>query len=268
MDVRIMWQSVHMRSQADKLSAEDLAASWAEWHFSRTISARNALLLHYNSYVRAIAAQLVKTLPSMVDREDLISWGVFGLMKAIDRFEPEHGVKFETFAMSRIKGEMYDGLRKLDWLPRDIRSRVSDLEKAGKELHALYGRPATNDELADYLNLSLRELWNLQHHAVSSQLNPLDDGSPDDSGEIHGMVPDRAADPADQFETSEVAGLLASAIDSLAGRSKTILVLYYVYELTLAEIGEILGVTESRVCQLQSKLLKSLQMNLGGSLAA
>ncbi len=255
-----------------KLTLEELDEAWADYKLRGDIEARNRLILHYNGFVRAIAARVAARLPKMIDREDLISYGLFGLLDALEKYDPTRRAggrqpKFETYAGARIHGAIYDEIRGLDWVPRTVRARSHDIEKAGNELHETLGRPATDIEIAEHLGVTLTELWTIQSQTEAGLIGTLDlydeeTGDFLDKISVQGLVGDPKTNPENLFGTVEVADLLAEAVSTLPQRSKTILVLYYLHEMTLAEIGKILGVTESRVCQLQSKLLQALRAAL------
>lgn len=232
------------------------------------LEARCALQLQYTSMVRATASKVGASMPNMVDREDLAAYGQFGLMEALDNYDAGRGVKFETFAIPRIRGSIIDELRKIDPVPRTVRARVRELEKVRAELQTEFGREPVDQELALALGLSMEKFWDLKHEAHTSTYSSLDENE-----EAHTSVAETAeaigADPEDIFGAGEITELVATAISGMPERYKTILVLYYLHEMTLAEIGEVLGVTESRVCQLQSKVLGSLRESLNfGALTA
>ena len=252
------------------LEQDVLAGLWVDYKVHGELEVRNQLVLHYTSLVRYVATKVASGLPSMVERDDLVSYGMFGLLDAIEKFDLEKGVKFETYAVARIKGSIIDELRALDWVPRTIRSKARDIERAQVELHATLGRPAEDVELATHLGITVGELWLMQSRSSMASVSMLESGNDDDSRQpVSEMVFDPASNPGDLFEMQEIVDILAGAVDTMPQRSKTILVLYYLQEMTLAEIGEILGVTESRVCQLQSKVLQGLREALGhGALTA
>lgn len=247
-----------MGTQGKKLEREQLAATWVEFKERGDLEARNALVLHYTSLVRVVAIKIAAGLPRMIDREDLISYGFFGLLDAIEKFDLEKNIRFETYAVTRIRGSIFDEIRALDWVPRGVRAKARDLESAESQLHARLGRPPEDLEIAEHLGVTLVELWALQTQTENSQMASFyNDFGGEEGGETRQHM-DPTSDPADLYVTQEVVDLLADAIESMPQRSKTILALYYLQEMTLAEIGEVLGVTESRVCQLQSKLLQTL----------
>lgn len=242
----------------------DLAGTWNAFKTTGDLEYRNQLVLHYSSLVRYVAAKVGGTLPATVDREDLISYGMFGLIDAISKYDPDKGVPFESYASIRIKGQIFDEIRSLDWVSRGARSKARDVEKARAEVEALTGRPAEHAEVAQFLGLQLSEYWTLVNTPSSTHV-PIDEFSDEGHGSY---VVDLTSNPGDLIETNEVINLVSEAVNNMDERSKTILVLYYIHGRTLGEIGRILGVTESRVCQLQSKVLQSLSSTLGqGGLA-
>lgn len=248
---------------------EALSQIWLDFKVDGCIEARNKLAVHYVSLVRVTALKVAAGLPAMVDREDLVSYGIFGLLDAIDKFDLEAGVKFETYAVTRIRGSILDEIRSLDWVPRTIRAKTREVERAESELAMKLGRPAEDPELAEYLGVSIEEVWRLR--SQSSQAATVigyDTEGQDEWSRGEGFSKhDPVANPEDIYLSQEIVDLLAGAIENMPQRSKTILALYYFHEMTLAEIGEILGVTESRACQLQSKLLQSLHLNLAETAA-
>ena len=252
------------------LEKDVLDEAWLLYKETGHIAYRNRLVLHYTSLVRYVAQKLRAGMPNTVDHEDLVSYGMFGLMDAIEKFDLDKGVKFETYAIARIRGAIIDEIRSLDWVPRSVRSKARDIEKARTELEGELGRPAEHAEVAQILGLSLEDYWQLASDAAVSQVGALNDNPSDDASHFeYAAKPDPMASPEAHFETAEIVELLGEAITGMDERSKTILVLYYMQEMTLAEIGQILGVTESRVCQLQSKVLQILRDTLGqGGLAA
>jgi RNA polymerase sigma factor for flagellar operon FliA len=206
-------------------------------------------------------------LPASVEQADLVSYGMFGLIDALQKFEPGRGNKFETYAIPRIKGAIIDELRAMDWVPRSVRFKAREIEKAHSDLEAMLKRAPTEVELAERLGMSRREL-----HDVVSQISfvsvlALDElvsvGA--DRGEQVSLIDtlaDKAYDPTHGVESQETRGLLAAAINSLSEREKIVVTLYYFEGLTLAEIGDILGVTESRVCQIHTKAVAGLRGQL------
>lgn len=239
----------------------ELEQTWQAFKASGDLRLRNDLVMHYQPLLKQVSSRVGATLPASVDREDLVSYGVFGLMDAIEKFDLSRGIKFETYAGPRIRGSIIDHLRTMDWVPRSIRTKAKELEKARVDLEVELGREPEDQEIADKLGLSIDDLWIMKSQASISSVSTLDGG--DSSSEeyglpIHDVVFDPASNPEDLFSAHEITEMVSRAVAGMSERSKTIVTLYYIHEMTLAEIGTLLGVTESRVCQLQSKVLHSL----------
>jgi RNA polymerase sigma factor for flagellar operon FliA len=246
---------------------DELGRHWAAFKGEGQIDAREKLILHYAPLVKYVASRVATGLPSSVEQADLVSYGMFGLIDALGKFEPGRGNKFETYAIPRIKGAIIDELRAMDWVPRSIRFKAREIEKANTDLEAMLKRQPTEKELAERLGISLREL-----HDVVSQISfvsvlALDEmvsvGA--DRGEQVSLIDtlaDKGIDPTQGVESQETRSLLNAAINDLSEREKIVVTLYYFEGLTLAEIGEILGVTESRVCQIHTKAVGVLRGQL------
>ena len=239
----------------------DLQMQWNRWLRRKNSAARDHLIVHYSPLVKFVAGRVGAGLPSSVDPGDLIGSGVFGLIDAIERFEPERGVKFETFAVPRIRGAIYDGLRQLDWVPRSVRSRARDVERAFSELEHRHGRSPSDEELAAHLNISDAELAKWLSSIASTTVGPLDRAI---AAGIEPQAGDDAASnsPTAVVEEKELSAIMRSEIKKLPEREKLVLSLYYDEGLTLAEIGEVLGVTESRVSQIHTKSVLHLRSRL------
>lgn len=249
---------------------DDLAATWIEYKATGDMDVRNELAEHYHHLVRIVASKLAIGLPNMVERDDLISYGTFGLFDAIKKFDLDKGVKFETYAVTRIKGAILDELRALDWVPRTIRSKARDVEKATTELSMALGRLPEDAELAEYLGVSLQDLWEVASQRAMSHIATI--SSDDDDSDYQRLgVGDLAFDPKgnpeDLHMIHDLGNILAGVIEHLDERDKQVLTLYYCQEMTLSEISRVLGVTVSRVCQIQSKILQQLREELGHGVA-
>jgi RNA polymerase sigma factor for flagellar operon FliA len=210
---------------------------------------------------------LASSLPQTVDTADLISYGIFGLIDAIEKFDPARAIKFETYAISRIKGAIIDELRAMDWVPRSVRSRAREIEAAYVSLENSLRRVPSDQEVADHMGISLKEfqdiLAKLSYTSVVSFEELWVGGERDESQNAIGSIrDDTAEDPVAIFETAEVKDILAGAIDKLPERERTVIALYYYEGLTLKEIGQVLGVTESRVSQLHTKAVLRLRAKL------
>jgi RNA polymerase sigma factor for flagellar operon FliA len=246
---------------------DELAAIWDAFKGEGLQEAREKLILHYAPLVKYVASRVATGLPSSVDQADLVSYGMFGLIDALHKFEPSRGNKFETYAIPRIKGAIIDELRAMDWVPRSVRFKQREIEKALTELETELKRQPSEQELADHLGVTRSELHSVINQISFVSVLALDEAVSvgTDRGEQVSLIDtlaDRGLDPTQGLESQETRGLLAAAINSLSEREKIVVTLYYFEGLTLAEIGEILGVTESRVCQIHTKAVGGLRGQL------
>lgn len=239
---------------------------WDAFWVSRGEEERNRLVVEYAPLVKFVAARLGAGMPSSVDQADLVSYGMFGLIDAIERFDPARGVKFETYAVARIRGAIIDELRAIDWVPRSVRSRARRIEAASAAAEARLGRSPTDAELADELGIDESELrsWLTQISRIG--LVALDEllGETDRPRQVT-MADFTAAsqpDPPALYEVEEMRSALSGALRSLGERERRVVLLYYFEGLTLAQIGDVLGVSESRVCQIHTKAMLSLRGRL------
>ena len=243
----------------------ELESLWEEYKSDVSSRTRDALIVHYSPLVKYVAGRLAVGLPQNVEQADLISYGMFGLIDAIDKFEPERGYKFETYAISRIKGAILDELRSIDWVPRSVRSKVRQIEKAYAKLEARHHRPPSDEELATELKWSADQLQQALTQISHVGLAALDEilavgGDRGESVTLGDTIADTSTHgPMGAFEITETRQLLAQAINGLPEREKIVLTLYYYENLTLQEIGRVLGVTESRVCQIHTKSVLHLR---------
>jgi len=237
---------------------------WSAYIADPTIENRNRLVTRYLPLVQYMASSLAKSLSpsSGMTKDDLASYGVIGLIDAISRYDPGRGVKFETYASTRIQGAIIDELRSLDWVPRSVRSLSRAAARVTDELHHVLGRTPNETEIAAALGITPGEL----RKAAVTQIGSLEDLAGDSTDDRPMRPGDRITDlPANPEQSMDFVAFIeaiAVAADRLKPRSKTILVLYYMEGLTLAQVGELLGVTESRICQLQSQLLRELRADL------
>jgi RNA polymerase sigma factor for flagellar operon FliA len=246
----------------------DLAAAWESFKADDDIRARDRLIIAYSPLVKYVAGRLSSGLPQTVDTADLVSYGIFGLIDAIEKFDPERGIKFETYAIARIKGAIIDELRAMDWVPRSVRSRARDFEAAYIALENRLKRVPSDNEIAREMGVSSQELrailTKLSYTSVISFEEMWSSGADhDDRMDPFGSIPDETADdPVHMLESAELKEILAGAIDRLPDREKTVIALYYYEGLTLKEIGSVLGVTESRVSQMHTKAVLRLRARL------
>jgi len=251
----------------------DLAALWDSYKNGDDTAARDALILNYSPLVKYVAGRLASSLPQTVDTADLISYGIFGLIDAIEKFDLGRAIKFETYAIARIKGAIIDELRAMDWVPRSVRSRAREIEQAYVVLENRLKRFPSDAEVAEHMGITTKELADiltkLSYTSVVSFEELWVGGDREDGQNALGSIKDDSAeDPVAIFESEEIKTILADAIDRLPEREKTVIALYYYEGLTLKEIGQVLGVTESRVSQLHTKSVLRLRARLHSALAA
>jgi RNA polymerase sigma factor FliA len=240
---------------------DPISALWQRFKATGDERAREGLIIHYSPLVKFVAGRVGVGLPRSVDPSDLVSYGVFGLIDAIDKFEPERGFKFETYAINRIKGAILDELRALDWVPRSVRARAREIERAVAELEHRLQRTPTDEELAAHVGRPLDDLLDDLAEISNLGLVALDELlTPDSSNSVGDVMADpKGVDPEVEFQLAETRRILTDSINRLPDRDRLVLTLYYYEGLTLAEIGAVLGVTESRVCQIHSKSVMSLR---------
>ena len=246
-------------------AASVIAALWDEYKQHRSREARDRLILHYSPLVKFVAGRVAAGLPQNIEQTDLVSYGIFGLIDAIDKFDPGRGFKFETYAISRIKGAIIDELRSIDWVPRSVRAKARSIERAISKLENELKRSPEDAEVAAELDMTESELAGVLSQISFTGLVALDDllaasASDRSTGTtVADTISDGAHDPVQAFEVDEMKHLLADAINRMPDRERLVLTLYYYEGLTLAEIGAILGVTESRVCQIHTKAILQLR---------
>jgi RNA polymerase sigma factor for flagellar operon FliA len=228
---------------------------------------RNQLVQRYVPLVKRIAYHLMARLPANVHFDDLVQNGMLGLLDAFDRFEEGFGAQFETYATQRVRGAMLDGLRESDWLPRSLRRELRRIESAVNELEHANGRVPSERELADALGLSLADYQKTLLEARGHQLVYFEDFSGEgDEDFLERHFTDNDADPLNILEDKNFKSLMVQAIEKLPEREKMMMALYYEQDLNLREIGEVMGVTESRVCQLHTQAVSRLRGQLVGQI--
>jgi len=226
---------------------------------------KDQLVQHFAPLVKRIAYHLMARLPSSVQVDDLIQNGMMGLLDAINRFESGMGAQFETYAAQRIRGAMLDGLRENDWLPRSLRRDFRRIELAIAQLEQEYGRAPGENELASALDMTLAEYQKMLQDARGHQLISFEDMVDDgDEDFLERHLSDDASDPSKILEDENLRRLLVQSIELLPEREKLMMALYYEQDLNLREIGDVMGVTESRVCQLHSQAVARLRARIFG----
>ncbi|HEX3255947.1 MAG TPA: RNA polymerase sigma factor WhiG [Gaiellaceae bacterium] len=254
------------------MAADETQALWREYAKSKDQAVRDRLILTYAPLVKYVAGRLGSGLPAHVDENDLVSYGLLGLIGAIERFDPARDIKFETYAIARIKGSIIDELRAMDWVPRSVRSRARDIERAIGELERKLHRAPTDEEIAEKLGVSTDDLNESLTEIGRSSIAALDElwtissgGGGDQVALIDTIEDTQGPEPQSELAQTELKEALGEAIARLPEREKLVVTLYYYEELTLREIGEVLGVTESRVSQLHTKAILRLKARLAGS---
>jgi len=239
---------------------EDL---WSQFKDTGTQTLRNELMIYFWPFVRGVAGQVQTTLPRYVDLEDLISYGVFGLMDAIERFETDRGIHFETYATPRIRGAIIDGLRAIDWVPRSVRTKARAVAQASAHLAATLRRMPTQAEVAAELEMTATEFHQAMRQIASVGVLALDETRRQEERSTLGeTVADTARGPTDIFEDKEAKATLAAMIEELPARERSVLTMYYFENMKLKAIGNVLGVSESRVCQMHTKALRQMRAKL------
>jgi len=246
----------------------NISGLWVQYKEKNEIEARDTLILHYAPMVKYLANRLAINLSSVVETDELISYGIEGLIDAIEKYDHKRNIKFETYAITRIRGSMIDGLRAMDWVPVSLRQKSKELEKAYAVLEARLERAVTDQELADELGISLDNLTNLFRELAATTIISLDDFITGDDANykkkrIMDMLEDEdAVDALNMVELDEVKSLLSKSIFRLPEKEKTVVYLYYYEGLTLKEIGAVLSLSESRISQLHTKAILRLRGSL------
>jgi RNA polymerase sigma factor FliA len=250
------------------VKAIELRELWRRYKDERDQRARERLVLAYSPLVKYVAGRMSSGLPAHVEESDLISYGLLGLISAIERFDPSREIKFETFAITRIKGSIIDELRSLDWVPRSVRAKAREIERMNAKLEHELHRAPTDAEMAAALEMTMEDfqasLTRISNSSVVAldELWTLSDASGDQVSLLDTIQDPQATDPAHAMDATETKDRLADAIARLPEREKLVIALYYYENLTLREIGEVLGVTESRVSQLHTKAVLRLKSRL------
>lgn len=237
---------------------------WDEYRKTKSPQLREQLIIEYAGLVKVVAGRLGMYLGYTVEYDDLVGYGVFGLIDAIDKFEIAKGVKFETYASLRIRGSILDQIRKMDWIPRTLRQKQKKIEGALASLEVKLGRTATDEELAVELEISLDELNNWQNQTKVANLVSLDEYLEQGSEvKMDSAIVPKFEQPEEVVEKQELKHMLEQAIEMLTENEKRVIIFYYFEELTLKEISKILEVSESRVSQLHTKALHKMKDKLG-----
>jgi RNA polymerase sigma factor FliA len=260
----------------DERDVRDVIADrWVRYSAERDPTLREQLILQYTPLVKYVVGRLAIILPRIMDSNDVISTGTMGLIEAVDRYDPSSGVKFQTYAIARIRGAILDELRSLDWIPRSARQRSQEIARTFSRLEAETGQTPTDEAVAKELGLDMHQYQqaSLSASAVILSLEmPMSAMDGSDEGQsamlLETIESTSATNPLQATEEAELLEGLANAIRALSDRERTLLSLYYEQELTMKEISQVLDVSESRVCQLHSRALHRLRAHLGSLVTA
>ncbi len=250
------------------VKAIELKDLWRRYRSSGDTRARERLVMAYAPLVKYVAGRMSSGLPAHVEEADLISYGLVGLISAIERFDLEREIKFETYAIPRIRGAIIDELRSLDWVPRSVRARAREIERAHVKLEHKLQRAPTDEEMAQELGIELEDFNESLIQISNSTIAALDelwtvsDSSGDQVSLLDTLQDPNAEDPARAMDATDLKDRVADAIARLPEREKLVIALYYYENLTLREIGEVLGVTESRISQLHTKAVLRLRARM------
>ena len=250
------------------VKAIELRELWRRFKANGDVHARERLVVAYSPLVKYVSGRMASGLPAHVEESDLISYGLVGLINAIERFEPEREIKFETYAITRIKGAIIDELRSLDWVPRSVRARAREIERANSKLEHRLQRAPSDEEMSAELGITTEEfhesLLQISNSTVAAldELWTVSDSSGDQVSLLDTIQDPGAPDPAAVMDATDLKDRVADAIARLPEREKLVVALYYYENLTLREIGEVLGVTESRISQLHTKAVLRLRSRL------
>ncbi len=238
---------------------------WEQYHKKKTPQLREQLILEYAGVVNLVAGRLSMYLGYTVEYDDLVGYGIFGLIDAIDKYDMAKNVKFETYASLRIRGAILDEIRKMDWIPRTLRQKQKKMDAAAAKIEAECGRTAKGDEIANELGISVEEYENWKAEAEFTNLISLDDYlEQGNEGRLETMGA-KFQQPDHAIQKQELKEMLVEALKKLTEKEQKVITLYYYEELTLKEISQILSVSESRVSQLHTKALKKIKEQLGDS---
>ena len=248
------------------MSVENKQKLWEDYTKCHSSELREKIIIEYAGLVKIVAGRLSIYLGYNVEYDDLVGYGTFGLIDAIDKFDYDKGVKFETYASLRIRGAILDQIRKMDWIPRTLRQKQKRLDAAYQKMESLYGRVATDEEIANELEITVEELENWQNQTKISNLVSLDEYMEQGEGHVESHTSEDFAQPQKIIEKQELKEILIKALEYLTEKEKKVIVLYYYEELTLKEISAVLEVSESRVSQLHTKALQKMRQKLGNNL--
>jgi RNA polymerase sigma factor for flagellar operon FliA len=246
------------------MTSKDLEKLWLDYFKTKDSKLKEELILQYCSLVKYVAGRLCIYLGQHVEYEDLMSYGIFGLIDAIDKFDLDKGVKFETYASLRIRGSILDSIRKLDWVPRTLRQKQKQMDQIYLELENQLGHMPSEEEVANKLNISVTEVQELEKKNSIASLISLDEYVEQNyDANLNIFKPANENGPEYLYEQQELKSNLSNAIEKLTEKEKMVITLYYFEDLTLKEISSIMNISESRVSQLHTKAVSRLKLKLG-----
>ena len=262
-----MGSTARQLSTAQESAERGVKDLWSEFKRTGDQTLRNQLIIYYSPFVKYVAGRVLAGLPRHFDEEDLVSYGIIGLIDAIERFEPDRNLRFETYAIPRIKGAIIDELRSIDWVPRSVRTKARAVEQAVTHLEGTLRRTPNETEVAAELEMTVGEFHKALRKISTVGMMALDEmlrgGERSERSTLGETLPDGSHGArSDTFEAKESKEALVRAVDGMPERERTVLMMYYYDGLTLTEIGDVLGVTESRVCQIHTKALRQLRSKL------
>jgi len=247
-----------------EISAANLDKLWRKYSENADPAIKEQLIIHYAPLVKFVAGRLLMHIGQHVEYDDLVGYGIFGLIDAVDKFDIDKGIKFETYASLRVRGAIIDHIRKLDWVPRTQRDKNKRVDQAFQHLEETLGRRPTDEELAKYMQVSIDEVQEILRSSSVLSLVSLDDFLDQNyENSVPSLISGREESPEEQTEKQERKEMLAEAINGLNEKEKLVVTLYYFEELTLKEISNIMEVSESRVSQIHTKAIGRLQGKLG-----
>jgi len=248
------------------MNEQELKKLWDNYSISKDSKIKEQLIIEYSQVVKYVAGRLSMYLGNNVEFDDLVGYGVFGLIDAIDKFDKDKGIKFETYASLRIRGAILDNIRKMDWIPRSVRKKQKSIEAAYQKLETELGRFVEDEDMAEELGITLSDYHKWQDQTKSLMLTSLEDFT-EKGGEVRmeSMGNARFEMPEASVEKEELKGQLIDAIQNLTEKERKVITLYYYEELTLKEISYIMEVSESRISQLHTKALGKMKVTLGNN---
>lgn len=255
---------------SDTLTSKDIARHWKEYKEQGSTKAKNTIAVHYLGLVRFVAGRIAMNSPPQVDKDDLIGWGVLGLLDAVEKFDLNQKASFETYASTRVRGAIIDQIRALDWAPRSLRRKARELGEASKKLKATLGREPSDTELADEMGMTDSDLFGLTTEIHGAYILSLDARLSNDPemGEtsLSEITSDTTGHPPDEAVLrKEMEEQLVNAMEKLSESERQVITLYYYDELTLKEIGEVLGLSESRICQIHRSVINKMKHHMKSS---